>query len=343
MVGAGICLALAVFAPLIQITDTNDYNITNIDPVSGLSIYTPHNSIHELESCFENDSEINNIGFHGPDVPLEKGTDVFRIVIVGGSYVEGRQVSIRDLFSAKLEQMLNAAPSRYRYEVINLGFNGNGTLLTALYYKYYGRPLVPDLAIDLESQHELLYRLDAASLDASGRAILTVPAQSQGGFLRESLRHSKLLVGLYSRFLLFKSAVTGFLQRPLFFMAAPSAPAPLWNTASTEQERWDIKNPLIDAMAELVNADHAKLLFATFVAEGQPTTTEGELSAHFTQLAQKDRFAYDDLVPYVHAQEDKTGESASFTCDDHWSVAGHQFVAEALYRYLTGHPALISR
>ena len=42
---------------------------------------------------------MNNLGFHGPPVQLEKGKEVFRIVIVGSSYVSAIQVPVRDMHS----------------------------------------------------------------------------------------------------------------------------------------------------------------------------------------------------------------------------------------------------
>ena len=343
-IGAGILLALLLFAPVVQFTDANDYNIQRVDPASGLPLYYPHTVVHELTGCFENDAWINNLGFHGPDVQLQKSPGVFRIVVVGSSYVEARQVPTEQMFTTLLQQKLNADPhKKYTYEVIPIGFNGNSTLLNDLYYTYYGSPLKPDLVIDMESGYELLLHLDAAPLDQSGHAILAVPPPPRDSIARELLRHSKLLVDIYNRLLVFKSASMSFLQRPLFFMPAPAALAPA-DAIKAEAERWSIKNPLIDSMAELIRADHTKLLFATFVGGvGEPEGTEAELSKHFTQLAAKDNFAYDNLAPFIRASESSTGKSFTWLpCDGHFSPAGHQFVADALYTYLSEHPALIT-
>ena len=161
---------------------------------------------------------MNGYGFHGPPVAIEKGKDVFRIVIVGSSYIEARQVPVSDMLSTQLEQQLNADPQRgHTYEVIPLGFNGNSTFLTALYYKYYGSPLKPDLVIDIESGYEFLQNVDTPPLDAEGNAILKAPQVQEnivGWSVRELLRHSKLLVNLYSRFLIFKNASLAFIPFP---------------------------------------------------------------------------------------------------------------------------------
>ncbi len=70
---------MAVFSPVIHITDPNGYNITHIDPVSGLPLYNPQGKVTLLTGCFENQAVMNGYGFHGPPVAIEKGKDVFRI------------------------------------------------------------------------------------------------------------------------------------------------------------------------------------------------------------------------------------------------------------------------
>jgi hypothetical protein len=164
---AGVFLSLLVFVPIIHITDPNGYNILHIDSHSGLPLYNPGEKVTLLTGCFENVAVMNNYGFHGPPVSVEKAKDVFRIVIIGSSYIEARQVQVADMLSTQLEQLLNADPHReYTYEVIPLGFNGNSTFLTALYYKYYGSALKPDLVIDVESGYELLQHVDTPPYDA---------------------------------------------------------------------------------------------------------------------------------------------------------------------------------
>lgn len=342
LAGLGILSALVLFAVIVQFTDTNDYDVTRIDPTSGLPLYIPYETVHELTGCFENSAQINNLGFHGPDIEIPKAPQAFRIVVVGSSYVEARQVPVADMFTTLLQNKLNADPNkRYTFEVIPLGFNGNSTLLNTLYYKYYGSSLKPDLVIDLETAFELIFRQDA-QLDANGHVILAAPVQAPAGPLQVLARHSKLLINLYHQWLVFKTASGDFVHRPLFFLPEPSAA--LINEAYVDNEEWNTKSALVGAMMGLTEEDHAKLLYATFVGREEPTGLGAELATHFSQLAQTDGFLYDDLTPDIEAQEDATGVSATYLpCDAHWSPTGHAYVAQALYEYLQAHPNVLTK
>lgn len=347
LVCLGIALSLLAFAPVIEITDPNGYKIMSVDPVSGLPLYIPNSSVTLLTGCFENSAVINNIGFHGPPVAVEKGKDVFRIVVIGSSFIEARQVQVASMFSTLLEQKLNDNLQKaHTYEVIPLGFNGNGTFLNTLYYKYYGSPLKPDLVIAIETGFELYRHLDNPPLDQQGKVILEAPKTHDSAAmasLKALLRNSKLLVNLYSRSLMLKDASLAFIQRPFFFIQAP-APKAKPDKAQAEQVRWNLKEKVIDALLGQTKVDHAQFLYAAFAGREEPTSTIEEISRHMEDMALQKGFEYDNLVPSVFAAEEATGKPAALLpCDGHWSKDGHQFVASALFEYLSRHPALLGR
>lgn len=63
--------------------------------------------------------KINGFGFRDNEFEVNKSTSVFRIVVVGDSFVEGYGVELEDTFIKVLEKKLNI--SKKRYEVINAG------------------------------------------------------------------------------------------------------------------------------------------------------------------------------------------------------------------------------
>src|SRR3989344_4249630 len=352
LIGLGALLAVFLFGMIVQVTDTNDYGYTHTDPATGLKLYNKNGSFFVLGGCFENTVKINNLGFHGQDVPEQKGENVYRIIILGGSFIAAVQVQVEEMFSTVLQQKLNADNGRkYTYEVIPVAINGNKPFYNALYYLLYGSPLKPDLVINFETQWELSH-FDGpeADLDAEGKAILEVPKINENptrALVRDTLRRSKLLVNLYNRYLLFKDNVSGYLARPLFFLPESAVVLP-------QSEEQMAKEPAVHlqkqeastlALANKVAEDRAKFLLATaYAPEAAPTVTQGELVARSASLAARAGAPYVDLQPRMTDLETAEGESATLSpCEGHWSVAGNRYAADALYEYLKAHPALITR
>jgi lysophospholipase L1-like esterase len=92
--------------------------------------------------------EFNSKGARGPEVSYDKPEDVYRILIIGDSFVEAIQVDYAQTFYALLQDELaqHNTPAR-RYEVVALGRTGWGTLQEYLYYHVEGHKYNADLVI----------------------------------------------------------------------------------------------------------------------------------------------------------------------------------------------------
>lgn len=92
--------------------------------------------------------EYNEYGMRGPAVTYEKPDDVYRILIIGDSFVEAIQADYEDTFPAQLQSMLDAAPTaNQRFEVVAMGRTGWGTLHEYLYYHHEGYKFNADLVV----------------------------------------------------------------------------------------------------------------------------------------------------------------------------------------------------
>ncbi len=102
-----------------------------------------------LDGYFDTLIEYNSLGFRGPDVPYEKSNDMYRILIIGDSFVEAREVDYEDTFAVQLANLLadHTTPDRKSFEVIAVGTTGWGTLQGYLYYHHEGKKFSPDLVI----------------------------------------------------------------------------------------------------------------------------------------------------------------------------------------------------
>ena len=90
--------------------------------------------------------KMNSHGFRDKERNYKKEQDVFRIVVLGDSCIEGLQVPLEQTFPYILEKRLNSE-SRNSFEVINLGVSGFGTAQEYLTLRHYGLKYNPDLVI----------------------------------------------------------------------------------------------------------------------------------------------------------------------------------------------------
>lgn len=91
----------------------------------------------------------NDMGCRDRDVPLERAPGTLRILSLGDSYAMGVGVHAPDVFSARLERLLNDAGSResLRYEVINCGVSGYSTENARVLYQRHLARYDPDLVL----------------------------------------------------------------------------------------------------------------------------------------------------------------------------------------------------
>ena len=343
----GIVLGCIAIEIALRVTDLTDYNVLMNDPQSGLLMYRPGSTYIDEGSCFQNVVKINNIGFHASDVAIVKPPHVFRIVVLGASFVDGSQIPIPSLLSSVLQSKLNDDPHRsYTYEVTPIAFAGNGTFLSTLYFMRFGAPLSPDLVIDVETGGELgrdvptdLY---PPRFDAQGKLILSLPKSAQDSRLllvKELARSSKLLVNLRARYTLFTINLESMVSHDPISVASTTPDDTLFPSGSAAL--WPVEAKVTEALAAEVSQAHARLLIATWTNPTVATSTAQELVTHVSAIASQAGASYVDMVPQISADEKQRGESSVFPCNGHWSVAGDSYAADALYRYLSTHRALI--
>jgi hypothetical protein len=91
----------------------------------------------------------NSKGLRDVEHDYEKPADTYRILVLGDSFVEGRQVELERLFTRILEDLLNenAGQTGLHFEVISAGFGGWGTDQQLLYYENEGYKYSADLVL----------------------------------------------------------------------------------------------------------------------------------------------------------------------------------------------------
>lgn len=98
---------------------------------------------------YDVDVTINSQGLRDVErADYHKPEGVYRILLLGDSYVEGLRVPLEQTFGKRLELALNAnAPVGLRYEVINAGVSGWGADQELLWLRAEGAKYQPDLVL----------------------------------------------------------------------------------------------------------------------------------------------------------------------------------------------------
>ena len=94
---------------------------------------------------FKSIIKFNSNGLRDFEYGYEKDKNKYRILILGDSFPEALQVNLNESFSKILENNLN--DKNKKYEVINTGIGGYGTENELLFFEYEGIRYEPDLVI----------------------------------------------------------------------------------------------------------------------------------------------------------------------------------------------------
>ena len=113
----------------------------------GLVLHVPNADVRYARSEFDHRIRINSIGLRDREVAIPKPAGTFRVLVLGDSYAEAKQVPLEEAFSERLEASLAAAYPGRRHEVVNGGVSGYGTADELRFYEILGRRLEPDAVV----------------------------------------------------------------------------------------------------------------------------------------------------------------------------------------------------
>lgn len=140
-----LVIILGALEAALAITKFNTPSTVRVIPGKGTT-YIPHAYYRHTKEGFS-EGYFNSHGFRDYERIYEKPPGVFRILVLGDSYIEAIQVQLDDSFPALLEKTLNAHASSPRYEVLALGQSGFGTAEEYVRYLNFGVAYDPDLVV----------------------------------------------------------------------------------------------------------------------------------------------------------------------------------------------------
>lgn len=87
----------------------------------------------------------NSEGWRDVEHDVEKSEEVFRILVLGDSFMEANSVELENTFHRQIEKLAREAGNNV--EVINMGVAGYGTLQEYLVFQHMGQLYEPDLVL----------------------------------------------------------------------------------------------------------------------------------------------------------------------------------------------------
>lgn len=123
----------------------SQYGLFRLDAQSGFAM-RPNLCVRLRSPEYDQVLRTNSRGFVGPETPLAKAPDEFRIVVLGDSYTAGGQVPYEQNYTALLEGLLHT-DGFTNVRVINAGIGGCGTACQAGVLRENVAWMQPDLVV----------------------------------------------------------------------------------------------------------------------------------------------------------------------------------------------------
>ena len=311
---------------------------------SGITLHIPRASIRYTRAEFDHRIRINSLGLRDREVSREKPPGVFRILVLGDSFTEGKQVRLEETFPKQLEATLREKFPDRRWEVVNGGVSGYGTADEIKFFEILGRSLDPDLVIlafcvgnDVQDNAASPYfrwrgsRLEEEPVAPLGRGGLWLARLEEFG-----ASHFHVYQFLRDRYYQTASAAA----EPLEELPVVQALRPAGD------DDWRLTEALLDRLFDLVAEARAGSLLVAIpqrlqVFDDEWTASTGRPSGDPTRLEAQRRlgdYARRRLLPYVDLIGDlhdaSVEERTYFRIDGHWNARGHRIAAADIFASL---------
>lgn len=345
------------------------------DPEVGYML-VPNQQTRSVSEDFDVPTRTNSSGFHDVEHAVSKPSEVYRVVVLGDSYMEAIQVPIEEGFTQQLEHRLQKWVQGRRVEVIGLGISGTGP---AQYYRVLdtkGLRYRPDLVLmavlpdnDFRDSYQPLAGAifkPYYEINDDGSLVLVPPQISElavrtRSFLKKSAFLQLLRLGIARMSVEQRFAQLGLLA-PHEGLAAEgiSLSVPLdWHVYRADvpapwPDAYRVTLRMIEEAAKLSARNEARFLVMTIGAQAAVESRLQEAMAPYPD-ARLVRWDFDRPFREIAALGDHSGFDVvnllepfrdeyaarrltfSFAHDGHWTARGHQFAAEIVSSFLQEH------
>jgi hypothetical protein len=342
-------------------------------PVYG-HYHPPSHQLWIQRDEFTTHIQTNAAGQRGRSIPIEKPAGIFRILVLGDSFVEAEQVHDHERFIVRLEAILNQDGGAIRYEVIDGGCGGWGTAQQLLYLREQGLAYEPDLVLlaffvgndvgdnsielQLDGKREAALKPYYVPREDGSLELLrptpprpTILEQALGVLRRHSTAYNFFESGVLRKLgrddLLTAWRTLDALERPRYQGNL------VYRTRLTDDWRsgWEITDALLRMVRDEAVQHGSRFGLVLVPTRGQVSDQawRGIAGADGGQRAGLDRAFPNsqlqkiaagieapllDLVPPLRAADSQGQGPLYYERDQHWTAAGHAVAAQAIATFL---------
>ena len=343
--GANLFLGLILFFEIgFRLAFAKSFPMTYFEPHPQLGhFHVPGRRIRLRTDEYETLVVINEQGLRDDPHPYEKPEGVFRILVVGDSFVEGQHVDMEQTLASQLEVMLADAVDM-PVEVINAGVSAYGTDNVLLFLENEGLRYEPDLVIYGFFHNDVIDNINHPYFRLVDGELVQLPIKySLVRRMRRPLYDVSYIyrLGQGISILLQTRADKTLIDTPWGLVYSVFLDSPFLQ----DEDAWQLTAALLEEMQAVVSGADSQLVIAYLPSIEQSEDAIWQQVAAAAESLSRDapntRLAriipeearFIDLSPgfRVLAQD----ETLYFPIDHHYTEAGHRLAADLIYDYLT--------
>jgi hypothetical protein len=146
LVLGSLCAVFLLTEVALRIAGVGSDQFLRPDAVLGVRFIASKSGLSQ-DKCFKGRISVNSHGWRDRERSLTKPEGVYRVLVLGDSFMAGMQVDNDEIFASVLEDRLARMGMPRRVEVINLGVPSYGTDQELLSLREFGIAYQPDLVL----------------------------------------------------------------------------------------------------------------------------------------------------------------------------------------------------
>ena len=357
---AGLLLVVAGVAARMYVASRPGYRVMFLEPDRevGWKQIPDHEWIwtgtHWYAREFSVEIKTNSHGFRDRERILDKPRGVFRVAVLGDSFIEAIQVPMEKAATGLLEQRLNHDPEPAAghedraHEVLNFGIAGYGVGQYLLVWEAYASSFDPDLVLVFAGDLQFDRTVKKYKGETPGIWVRPTFRLQDGVLIREPAADFARYVRRHGRFLKKHGRQSRHRSRSFFATLSEWGPYSRLEQIQEQlvrssQRRSQSRSPaaafrvnlrILDELKEAAEDSGAKLAVIDAFRYFAKKPGAGGRSEQLKSFCAEQSIGYFSVSDRL-LRADEDGVTTRWPYDRHFTEAGNRILAEAMYDFMT--------